>query len=422
MAPETPVEEVLELDTGPLAAGGGCVARTDEGQVVFVRHAIPGERVRAAVTARTGSYLRADAVAILDPSPDRVDPPCPHAGAGRCGGCDLQHIAPAAQRRLKAARVAEQLSHGAGVSLPGPLDVEEVPGGANGLGWRTRVRLGVDDRGRAGYRRHRSHQLLAVSSCPITHDALALRDILSARWPARAELAVAANPASGRRVMELETARRVAPPTLPVEAGGLVVNGVTAAGEPDVHVQVAGAHFRISPGVFWQAHVGAPDVLVHAVRRALGARPGDAVADLYAGAGLFAVVLAADVGPDGSVVAVERSAAACADAAHNGRGHPHLSVQRATVTARLVTHDIGRPDLLVLDPTRTGAGIEVMQAIGDHARTIRRVAYVSCDTASFARDIRVLSDRGWTMPELRVFDLFPMTEHVELVATLVPPG
>src|SRR5579862_650061 len=135
MAPGTPADEVLELETGPLAGGGGCVARTAEGQVVFVRHALPGERVLAAVTARTGSFLRADAVGILRASPDRVDPPCPHAGAGRCGGCDFQHVAPAAQRRLKAARVAEQLTHGAGLSPRHVIEVEEVAGASDALGW-----------------------------------------------------------------------------------------------------------------------------------------------------------------------------------------------------------------------------------------------------------------------------------------------
>ena len=112
------IPDFLELEVGAIAAGGGCVARAPDGKVVFVRHSLPGERVRAQVTADTTSYLRADAVEILRPSPDRVDPPCPHAGPGRCGGCDFQHVEIGAQRRLKAFRIAEQLERLAGAALP----------------------------------------------------------------------------------------------------------------------------------------------------------------------------------------------------------------------------------------------------------------------------------------------------------------
>ncbi len=106
---------VMELVTGAIAAGGGCVARAEDGRVVFVRHALPGERVVAEVTAETASFLRADAVEVLEPSPDRVEPPCPHAGPGRCGGCDWQHVSLPAQRALKSTLVAEQLHRLAGI-------------------------------------------------------------------------------------------------------------------------------------------------------------------------------------------------------------------------------------------------------------------------------------------------------------------
>ena len=127
------IPDLLELEVGAIAAGGGCVARAPDGKVVFVRHSLPGERVRAQVTADTTSYLRADAVEILRPSPDRVEPPCPHAGPGRCGGCDFQHVEIGAQRRLKAFRIVEQLERLAGVALPVDVEVEPVPGDSAGL-------------------------------------------------------------------------------------------------------------------------------------------------------------------------------------------------------------------------------------------------------------------------------------------------
>jgi tRNA/tmRNA/rRNA uracil-C5-methylase (TrmA/RlmC/RlmD family) len=133
------------------------------------------------------------------------------------------------------------------------------------------------------------------------------------------------------------------------------------------------------------------------------------------------VLLAERVVPDGSVVAVERSGRACADAARNTAGLGGVTVVRADVTPDLVASGLGSPDLVVLDPAREGAGRGVMAALAGLRPPPRRVAYVSCDAASFARDLRVLTDAGWSMPSLRALDLFPMTEHVELVAVLEPP-
>src|SRR6185312_11022766 len=132
-------DELLELEVGAIAGGGGCVGRAPDGKVVFVRHSLPGERVRARITATTSSYLRADAVEVLSASPDRVEPPCRHAGPGRCGGCDFQHVELGAQRTLKAARIAELLGQIAGIEHE--VVVEAVEGDQDGLGWRTRVRL-----------------------------------------------------------------------------------------------------------------------------------------------------------------------------------------------------------------------------------------------------------------------------------------
>ena len=160
----------MELVTGAIAAGGGCVARAADGRVVFVRHSLPGERVMAEVRSETSSFIRADAVAIVEASPDRVDPPCPHAGPGRCGGCDWQHVALSAQRLLKSELVSEQLHRLAGVDLQ--VEVEALDGSADGLGWRTRVRFAVEGSGRTGLRRHRSHDIEPVDHCTIATPAV----------------------------------------------------------------------------------------------------------------------------------------------------------------------------------------------------------------------------------------------------------
>jgi tRNA/tmRNA/rRNA uracil-C5-methylase (TrmA/RlmC/RlmD family) len=413
------IPDLLELEVGAIAAGGGCVARAPDGKVVFVRHSLPGEQVRARVTSSTSSYLRADAVEILSPSPDRVVPPCPHAGPGRCGGCDFQHVEIGAQRRLKAFRIAEQLERLAGIDLA--VEVEPVPGDTAGLGYRSRVRVAVDGRGAVGFRRHRSHRIEYVHECPIASPAVTATGALSILWPGTTELEVATGTDPAEAVVSV-TPRGRAAPRLPDIGTGVVVGGKVRRPPGAVHAVVGGRSYRISPGVFWQVHTGAATALLDAVLDFIGPCQGAAVADLYAGAGLFSVPLADAVGPSGSVLAVERDRRACADARHNGATFPKLRVLEGEVTPALVESALGRPDIVVLDPSREGAGTGVMRALAARRPAVRTVIYVSCDPSSFGRDSRVLLDEGWRLRGLRAFDIFPMTEHVELVAALGPPA
>ena len=420
---EVAEHDELELLVGAVATGGGCVGRGPDGRVVFVRHTLPGERVRARVTEVSRSYLRADAVEVLDASPDRVEPPCPHAGPGRCGGCDYQHVELGAQRRLKAARVEEQLARIAGMERA--VVVEAVPGDADGLGWRTRVRVAVDRDGVVGFRRHRSHQIEQVGECPVATPAVAATGALGSSWPGASELDVVTgvSPLGTESIVVVAPHGRASPhlPELPPDVG-LVLRRRARRGPGAVHVGVRDDVFRVTAGVFWQVHVGAAEALLGAVLEAVTVRPGEHVVDLYAGAGLFSVPLAAAVGPDGSVLAIERDEAACADARHNGRGRRGLHVQQAAVTPDLVATQIGTPQVIVLDPARQGAGTDVTLALAArHAATARVLVYVACDPASFARDAGVLAGAGWRLDTLRAFDIFPMTEHVELVATFIPP-
>lgn len=366
------------LTVGRVAAGGACVARAEDGRVVFVRHALPGETVRVVVTSTGSKFLRADAVEVLEASPDRVEPPCPFAGPGRCGGCDWQHASPSAQRALKTALVTEQLQRVGGWSWDG--EVEEV---LPLLGWRTRSQWA---RG-IGFHKHRSSALQLVDHC------------LLSGTDAPGELG---------EVVEVVTVagqRAVVADGRPVEGHG-------------VRVEVLGRSFEVAAGGFWQVHVAAPALLASAVLSLLDPQPGESVTDLYAGVGLFAALLGDRVGPTGSVLAVEASSRACADAARNTADQPWVKVRTAAVDVALVRRL--RSDLVVLDPPRAGAGLEVTAALA--ALRPRAVAYVSCDPATFARDLRVLLDAGWSVGALRALDLYPQTEHVELVSLLLPPG
>ena len=408
---------LLELEVGPIAAGGGCVARADDGRVVFVRHCLPGERVLAAVTEEAKSYLRADALEILVPSPDRVVAACRYAGPGLCGGCDWQHISLSAQRSLKADLVSEQLRRVAGIERS--VEVEEVAGAPGGLGWRTRVRFSVDGAGRVGLHKHRSHELQVLDRCLIASKAVEALGVEALEWHDVEDLEVFASGESGESVVSL-TARGRGGEHLPQLDAGLVVNGRVAREPERLGFQVLTRHYEVSAGVFWQVHPGATRVLARAVLDGLGARPGDRVADLYAGAGLFAGLVGEVVGPDGAVLAVERDRWACADAARNTADQPQVQVVKAALSPALVAERLGDIDLAVLDPSREGAGRAVMASLASLQPGPRRIVYVGCDPASFARDLRVLLDEDWSLRSLQAFDLFPMTEHIELVAVIEP--
>jgi tRNA/tmRNA/rRNA uracil-C5-methylase (TrmA/RlmC/RlmD family) len=414
-----PVGETVELEVGRIASGGGCVGRVPDGRVVFVRHALPGERVLAQVTSSTRSFLRADAVEILRASVDRVEPPCAHAGPGKCGGCDWQHVSLPAQRRLKSDLVEEQLRRVA--HLERSVEVEEVAGAPDGLAWRTRMRFAVDRAGRVGLHQHRSHVVEPIERCPIATEAIGRLGVGSALWRGAHHLEVTSSPDGGPPVVSVETGRNRLVGR-PVPGAGLVVNGRTQKRPSRVHFDVLGHRFEVSPGVFWQVHPAAATVLSRCVLDGLAPERGERVADLYSGAGLFTVPLALAVGPSGSVVAVERSGRAAGDAVRSTAGLTQVEVVRAGITPSVIEGRLGHPDLVVLDPAREGAGRAVMAALIALDPAPRRIAYVSCDPASFARDLATALEAGWTLGPLRSFDLFPMTEHVELVGFLNPPA
>ncbi|MER6946293.1 class I SAM-dependent RNA methyltransferase [Nonomuraea sp. NPDC000554] len=409
----------LELTVGPVAHGGWCVAR-HEGRVVFVRHALPGERVIAEVTEETARFLRADAVEILDPSPDRVVPPCPYAGPGRCGGCDWQHATLEAQRALKADVVAEQLRRLAGVERE--VVVEEVPGAKDGLGWRTRVQFAARPDGVLGFRRHRSHDIEAVDACLIAHPEVEAVGAEGHDWRGAAGVEVIASSGGDRAVVVTPKPRRsVTVPELDAPASILLHQGkgrtVPRRGTGVLREQVGDREFRVAGSGFWQVHPGAAETLLDAVLSYAAPEPGEWALDLYCGVGLFAAGLAEAVGQEGAVFGLESEEAAVRDARANLRDLPQARVERGRVEEALDRFQIERADLVVVDPPRAGLGRDVVHRIA--ALEATRIVYVSCDPATLARDLAWLAELGYPLSDLRAFDAFPMTHHVECVALLV---
>jgi tRNA/tmRNA/rRNA uracil-C5-methylase (TrmA/RlmC/RlmD family) len=396
-----PTEDLPIVDVGPVAHGGHCVARL-QGQVVFVRHTLPGERVRIRITERSKRFLRADAVEVIKAAEGRVSPPCPYAGV--CGGCDFQHVDPAMQRVLLGDVVREQLQHLAGLEWDG--EVEAI---GRDLGWRTRVTFAIDEQGRPGLRRHRSHDIVPIDECLIAHDALP--DVLPHRWNGTRVEAVVSSRGERLVITDGDAPRELA-------AEGVVgADGRRVSGRGSVTEDVHGVPFRVSGSGFWQVHPDAATTLVDAVLEGARIRPGDHVVDLYAGVGLFTVFLADAAGEQGSVVSVEGDRSGARDARRNLHDRPTVRLVDFAVERALRSGAVGESaDVVVLDPPRTGA----KRVVADIAALgARRIVYVACDPAALARDLATLATHGYRLDSLRAFALFPMTHHVECVAVLV---
>jgi tRNA/tmRNA/rRNA uracil-C5-methylase (TrmA/RlmC/RlmD family) len=426
------VGERYEVEVGPVAHGGHCIAR-HAGQVLFIRHALPGERVIAQVTegGPDSSFLRADAVEILEASPDRVPAPCPFSGPGRCGGCDWQHAAPGAQRRLKVQVITEQLLRLAGLT---PEEagwdgtVEPVPGDKVAKGevpaWRTRVQYAVDAEGHAGLRRHRSHEVERIDHCLIAAPGVSELGVESRDWPGIASVEaitatgssdrqVILTPKPGGRLPIVELDRPVSVLRVDEQGGVHRVHG-----RGFVRERAVGRTWRVGSGGFWQVHLKAPDLLVEVVLDGLQPRDGETALDLYCGVGLFAGALAERVGERGAVLGIESGKRAVEDARHNLGDLDRVRIEHGKVETILPRTGITEADLIVLDPPRAGAGRAAVKHLA--SLDARRIAYVACDPAALARDLAYFAAEGYRSISLRAFDLFPFTHHVECVAILGP--
>ncbi len=371
---------VIEMRLERVAHGGVVVGRHDD-KVVFVRGGLEGELVAVEVTETGRRFDRGHVVDVLEPSPHRVVPPCRIAAV--CGGCDWQHVAPDHQLELKRSVVAEQLQRLAGLEWNGMVErVEPI------LAWRTRMRYATTPEGDPGLRGARSHDVVPLppEGCLIAAPGPSVEDLR--HW--------------GEGASEVEV-------VISDDASSVLVDGKLVSGPSRVRQHIASRRYEVSAAGFWQVHAAAAETLTSAVLAGVEPRVGESALDLYCGAGLFAGALA-DAGC--GVLGVERGARAVRDARRNV---PAARFVDAPVDRYLASH---RPDVdvVVLDPPRKGAGAAVVRAIA--GLRPRVVSYVACDPASLARDLATFAQEGFVLRQLRAFDLFPMTHHVECVATL----
>ena len=377
----------IDVDVTAIAHGGHCVAR-HEGQVIFVRHAIPGERVTVEITDITRSFARGNCVVVIDSSPHRVKAPCRYATPHGCGGCDFQHVDLSHQRALKSQIIAEQFTRLAKMEVE--VDVEDV---LPTLHWRNRMEFTVSDNSKLGLFASRSSQIVEIEQCLIASAEIDIPMINQRRLPKGKRVDVAIT-SSGSQEISIEGRENFAL----------------------IKEKVGDVEFSLNPLSFWQSHKAAPELLSRVVRELSDPQPGDHVFDLYGGVGLFAAALLSEVGAGGRITIIESDDNAITDAKRNFAEEDRVEVVHGRVEKALKKYVAA--NLVILDPPRSGAGASVIEAVV--SLKPRAIVYVACDPASLARDTAYLKERGFALHTLRAFDLFPMTAHMECVARFIP--
>ncbi len=394
------------VTTRGMAHGGEAVGSLEDGKTVFVAGGLPDEEVLVGDLVDRGSWARGRLERVERASPSRIEAPCPYFGD--CGGCQWQHAEYAAQLEFKRSIVAGQLRHLA--QMP-DADVRPTLAPGPPYGYRNKMRFHVA-LGRPGQYRAGSHTVVPADQCMLLVSALADLYQRLGPLPDVREIVLRHGVNTGESLVIIKGAI----PQQAAEWGVPVArwrrNRIEGVIGPDhLHETVAGVRFRITGMAFFQVNTWAAEALVSLVADALQPEPDDVLLDAYAGGGLFAVTAGASVR---RVIAVETAGPAIDDLRHNLES---AGIRHADVVDGRVEKALGRPldgwDLVVADPPRAGLGPDAIDAIV--APEPRALAYVSCDPASFARDARLLAQRGYTLDWVVPVDQFPQTYHLELV-------
>jgi len=412
----------INLQLTTIAHGGAALGR-HEGRVIFVPYALPGETVRVEITEDKGRYAFARPVEVLEPARDRIEPPCPYFGPNRCGGCQWQHVDYPAQLQFKAEIVADQLTRIGGIADP---VVRPTLPDRSGWAYRNHAQLHPAPDGGLGFQRASSDRraegdrsVVAIDECLILHPLLSdLYATLDLDLPDLLRLSLRAGTETGDRMLIFEMVEDVPPALesdLPVSCVLLLSDGRHAnlIGNNHITEVVAGHRYRISAPSFFQVNTPQAAELVHLVTEYLDLQGGETVLDAYCGVGLFTVHLAERAG---LVISVEAVPAAVNDLLENTASLKNVEIIEGPVEAVLPDLDIPL-DAAVVDPPRAGLDRFALDALV--ALHPARVAYVSCDPATLARDAKRLDRAGYQLVEVQPVDMFPQTHHIESVALFI---
>ncbi len=386
----------IEVTIEKVAHGGHFIAR-HYGAVIFVRHAIPGEVCIVELTSIGKTFIRADVVSVKTPSDFRVTAPCAFSRPDGCGGCDFQHISEEYQRTLKSQVIAEQFARIAKMDIT--VDVEKI---SETTKWRTRAIATTDSKGKIGFYESRSNTVIPVTDCLICIDEIGISELSQKALKPDYRVEVSASNTGERTVALAST--------------GAKEKARITQGPAVLHEKVLNKVLEVSHESFWQSHKMAPEVLTNAVLDFGNFRQGEHVLDLYGGVGLFTAAILEVIGESGHVDLIEGSKSATSDASRNFALYSNVKVITGDVARHLPR--ISNADVIILDPPREGAGKEVVAQIA--RMRPRAIIYVACDPASLARDSAYLADHSYSLMNIRAFDLFPMTHHIECVALYAP--
>ncbi len=416
------MSEIVELQLSAMAHGGSALG-LHSGRVIFVPYTIPGERVRVEIVKVHTRWARARLLEVLEPSPHRVEPPCPHFGPGQCSGCHLQHIAYEMQAELKQQVVIDQLARLGDLR---DIDVQDTIGAAEPWGYRNHALFSLTPEGTLGFLTTDSADealdVVPVKEClildPLLDDLWAALDM---EWPQLYRLSLRCGSATGDllAVFELDHYEDFdIEVDFPVSCTLLLADGevVVLMGNPYLVEQVAGREYRVSAGSSFQENTAGAEALVALVQECLVPTGSETLVDVYCGVGLFGLALADHVK---RVIGVEADPSAIADLRYNAQGLEHIVPIEGKTQAALSGLE-GPIDLMVIDPPRSGAGKQIVEEIV--RLQPQRVAYVSCDPATLARDARRLVEGGYHLQIVQPLDLLPQTFHVESVALFVRDG
>jgi 23S rRNA (uracil1939-C5)-methyltransferase len=442
------VGDELELSIDRLAHGGAGVARS-EGYVVFVRGAVPGDRVRARITKSKRSFGEADSIELLEPSPERVEPLAPHPGA------PWQVLPYERQLSEKEDQVRDALARLGGFERP---PVEPIVPAVEPLRYRNKLEysFGEDEGGELVLGFHRPGRFDVIDDVALDILASERVDELRAAvklwcreegldgWDRRGRLGLLRNlvvregrrtggiqarvvtsPGASFRVNELAAATP-ADSFLWTRAGG--VAETTREGETEVikgsaylEEELAGLRLRISPDAFFQTNTEMAERLYGAAAELAGLTGRERVLDLFCGIGTIALVLALDAGEVWGIEIVEEAVAdAIENARLNGVDNARFFAGDVRLAMRPLLEQSGKPDVVVVDPPRAGLSQKVVRRVLEAEAA--RIVYVSCNPTTLAPNARQMADAGYELKTVRPVDMFPQTPHIECVALLDRAG
>ena len=394
-----------------LVYGGDALGRLPDGRAVFVPFVLPGEKARIAVRQEKRGHVRGELLEILEPSPQRIAPPCPHFTL--CGGCHYQHIPYEMQLAAKTEILRDQLQRIGGLAdIPlNPAIASPAP-----FNYRNHVQFHLDPLGKLGFQASRSSQVIPITQChlpePPLNEIWPLLDLEPVPGLERISLRLGADDdiqlileSSDPQLFEFSVEE------LPISAVHLSPAGaVVLAGSEVLLMDILGRSFQVSAGAFFQVNTRLAEAMVRHILEILPLDPSTTLLEIYCGAGLFSAFLAPQVG---RLVGIEVSPAACCDFAENLDEFENVELYEASAGEVLRQVNF-HPDVILADPPRSGLDHPTLDAL--LAQQARWLAYVSCDPATLARDARRLSSEGYRLVQVTPFDLFPQTYHIESIS------